>query len=217
MLPSRPCRFCLSLQGGSVFADFDVDPNGRVFAVRVSFDGYGCCHTPTIGRMSATDSAALLAMVEANQIGPAAGAILRTYFRANRDVIWDDALKKHRLIQAENLRDEHFEHLQKSAATFFARWRDSHAVMFELTEGHKTLSIVIRRPGTHGNLVVSCGSPVYIRGPVRWSNPAITFARVEIPGEGEGIAVRDEKAGLEVLCVSASVAENVKLYGHDHY
>jgi hypothetical protein len=42
MLPTRPCRFCLSLQGASVFADFDVDADGRVFAVRVSFDGYGC-------------------------------------------------------------------------------------------------------------------------------------------------------------------------------
>ena len=25
MLPTRPCRFCLSLQHDSVFADFDVD------------------------------------------------------------------------------------------------------------------------------------------------------------------------------------------------
>jgi len=62
MLPSRPCRFCLSLQGGSVFSDFDVDPDGRVFAVRVSFDGYGCCDALAgIGRMSILDSESLLA------------------------------------------------------------------------------------------------------------------------------------------------------------
>jgi len=99
MLPSRPCRFCLSLQGDSVFADFDVDPDGRVFAVRVSFDGYGCCHAPVdIGRMTEHDSQALLAMVEHDALSAAATKILRTYFRTNRDVLWSDALVDHDLL-----------------------------------------------------------------------------------------------------------------------
>lgn len=98
-MPTRPCRFCLSLQGGSVFADFDVDPDGRVFALRVSFDGYGCCDAPAdVGRMSATDSARLLAMAEAGCVTPDAAQILRTYFRANHTAFWDDALVHHRLL-----------------------------------------------------------------------------------------------------------------------
>lgn len=96
---TRPCRFCLCLQAGSVFADFDVDPDGAVFAVRVSFDGHGCCTTPTtIGRMNATDSALLVAMVEQDAIGPEAATILRGYFRNNRDAIWSDALAEHGLV-----------------------------------------------------------------------------------------------------------------------
>jgi hypothetical protein len=99
MRPTRPCRFCLSLQGGSVFADFDVDPDGRVFAVRVSFDGYGCCPAPAdVGRMSGPDSEALLAMVEQGELDPLAGDLLRAYFREHRDAFWSDALSHHDLL-----------------------------------------------------------------------------------------------------------------------
>jgi hypothetical protein len=99
MQPSRPCRFCLSLQGGSVFADFDVDPDGRVFAARVSFDGYGCCHAPAeVGRMSLRDSEALLAMVQQGSIEAVAAEILRAYFQQNRDALWSEALADHGLL-----------------------------------------------------------------------------------------------------------------------
>jgi hypothetical protein len=82
-----------------VFADFDVDTDGAVFAVRISFDGYGCCTTPaTIGRMDAADSATLLAMVEEGAISPSAAPILRAYFHHNRDAIWSDALVEHGLV-----------------------------------------------------------------------------------------------------------------------
>jgi hypothetical protein len=61
----RGSRFGLCLQGGSVFADFDVDKNSTIFAARVSFDGYGCCECPSskIGRMSQDDSRMLLDML----------------------------------------------------------------------------------------------------------------------------------------------------------
>lgn len=97
-MSTRPCRFRLCLQGGSVFADFDVDPDGRVYAVRVSFDGYGCCHAPAgIGRLSLSDSALLLAMVRRGSVDPAAARALRTYFRENADALWRDALARHEL------------------------------------------------------------------------------------------------------------------------
>lgn len=77
-MPTRPCRFCLRLQGGSVFADFGVDPDGRVYATR--------------------DSEALLEMVQQGSIDPAAASVLRTYFDANRGALWDDALAHHGLL-----------------------------------------------------------------------------------------------------------------------
>ena len=96
---TRPCRFCFSLQGDSVFADFDVDPDGRAFAVRVSYDGFGCCDAPAnIGRMSVRDSEALLAMVARAAVDASAEPILRAYFRDNRDLLWSDALERHGLL-----------------------------------------------------------------------------------------------------------------------
>ena len=95
---SRACRFSLNLQGSCVFADFDVDNTGRVYAVRVSFDGYGCCTVPAdIGRMSATDSAALLRMVQEKSMA-LADPLLRRYFRQIASHLWPDALEKYALV-----------------------------------------------------------------------------------------------------------------------
>lgn len=85
------------LTGDSVFADFDVDPEGRVFAARISFDGYGCC-TARFKRMSLSDSEAMLAMVRQNSFDERAATILRAYFRNNRDVLWREALTYHDLL-----------------------------------------------------------------------------------------------------------------------
>jgi hypothetical protein len=82
-MPSRPCRVCLSLQGGSVFADFDVDRDGRLYLVRISFDGYDCCRAPAdVGRMRHEDSSLLLDMaagraVEPTEVEPNPAGLLR--------------------------------------------------------------------------------------------------------------------------------------------
>jgi hypothetical protein len=98
-MPTRPCRFSLCLQGGSVFADFDIDSDGRAYAVRVSFDGYGCCHAAVdVGRMSARDTEQLLEMVQRRSFGASADRLLRDYFNENRDAFWADALAHHDLL-----------------------------------------------------------------------------------------------------------------------
>ncbi len=42
-MKTRACNYCFSLQGGNVFADFNIDNNQCLYLVRISFDGYGCC------------------------------------------------------------------------------------------------------------------------------------------------------------------------------
>jgi hypothetical protein len=99
--PRLASCFALCLQGGSVFADFNVDTNGNVYAARVSFDGYGCfeCSRDEIGRMSEDDSRQLLDMFARQRIkSEVAGDILLRYFRENQHVIWSDALKDHDLL-----------------------------------------------------------------------------------------------------------------------
>ena len=103
LTPTRPCRLCLCLQGGSVFADFDVDPDGRLFALRISFDGFGCCHAPAdIGRMNERDSHALLSSLERVEVGKETGEALRTYFGENAASLWNDALEHSDLIRSDN-------------------------------------------------------------------------------------------------------------------
>ena len=99
VMPTRPCSFCLCLQGGSVFADFDTDDAGIVSLRRISFDGYGCCYVEPTARMSAGDSRVLLDAIahgalESNLVEQ----VLRRYFRASKDLIWSDALAEHDLL-----------------------------------------------------------------------------------------------------------------------
>ena len=50
---TRPCTFTLALCEDSVFADFDVDPDGFISLLRVSFDGYGAWQ-PADGKSTTT-------------------------------------------------------------------------------------------------------------------------------------------------------------------
>ena len=99
-MPTRPCSFCLSLQGGSVFADFDTDDAGLVSLRRISFDGFGCCRIEaSITKMSSADSRLLLDSVSEGTVGSVqVGEALRRYFSANADVIWAGALAQHDLL-----------------------------------------------------------------------------------------------------------------------
>jgi hypothetical protein len=100
VMPSRPCSFCLSLQGGSVFADFDTSEAGIISLRRISFDGFGCCQAgDAVTRMSSGDSHLLLEAIARGELGSVqVEDTLRRYFRANRDVLWSDALAEHDLL-----------------------------------------------------------------------------------------------------------------------
>ena len=97
-MPTRPCRFCLSLQEDSVFADFDIDEQGCAFLRRISFDGYGCC-AGEFKKMSFDDSHTLITAVEQGAVqDPGIEMLLRTYLQGNIHIIWDDALATHELL-----------------------------------------------------------------------------------------------------------------------
>ena len=107
MTPTRPCRYCLSLQDGSGFADFDVDTNDQLFLVRISFDGFGCCRISDSTRtMSIEDSTRLIRWLESDDLSnDAVTAILTQYFEANSDIIWRDALVTHGLLESDTDHD----------------------------------------------------------------------------------------------------------------
>lgn len=100
VMPTRPCSFCFSLQGGSVFADFDTDEADLISLRRISFDGYGCCCIEgAIAKMSSEDSRVLLDAIAQGEVGSErVQGVLQRYFRMNSGVIWGDALAEHELL-----------------------------------------------------------------------------------------------------------------------
>jgi hypothetical protein len=99
---ARPCSFSLALDGGSVFADFDVDPDGLISLLCVSFDGYGAWR-PDEGQstttMDAADASKLRqARDEETLDSDEVRGLLRRYFHANRAKIWSDALEQYGLL-----------------------------------------------------------------------------------------------------------------------
>ena len=100
VMDTRPCSFCLCLQEGSVFADFDLDTSGNVFLRRISYDGYGCCTLKDfVGKMTAADSRMLKDAVARDDF-EATGVddVLLRYFQENKDLLWSDALEEHGLL-----------------------------------------------------------------------------------------------------------------------
>ncbi len=102
--PFRECHFCLCLQGGSVYADFDADKEGYAILRRISFDGYGCCEG-AFKQMSLDDSRKLVEAVEHGALSdPKIEKVLRSYFRDNTTRIWSDALASNDLDWKEKLK-----------------------------------------------------------------------------------------------------------------
>jgi hypothetical protein len=101
--------------------------------------------------------------------------------------------------------DEHQRDRLRHFPTMLARWRGARAKMWELTVGHKSLTIRLERAGSCDNLHVSC-FPIHIRGPVTWDNCDL---EVSLTDEGKWL-IRDAVAGLEVLAEGVDVAENCK-------
>lgn len=105
-----------------------------------------------------------------------------------------------------------FENTLKASATFLARWRGASAELWQLTSSHRTLTIVLRREGSSGNLVIACMDPLRIRGPVRWNDADIVISRCPVPGdERDGFLIVDRAADVEIVTGSLEVRENVKL------
>lgn len=96
---TRPCKYCLVLQNGSVFADFNVDKKGCLYLVRISFDSYGCLELEdTIGKINYDKSQYLIQQIQQDNFCLDAGQILSNYFIKNKKFLWVDALNMYQLI-----------------------------------------------------------------------------------------------------------------------
>lgn len=96
---TRPCDFVLTIDDGSIFADF-AKQGTTVKLLCISFDGYGCCNCANADAMDENDAKELLAWVEANSISDQdrCRSIVAEYCTQNKGVIWEDALKEYELL-----------------------------------------------------------------------------------------------------------------------
>lgn len=99
VLPTRLYSFCLCLQGGSAFADFDTDDADIISPRRISCDGKGSCEAESGPKMSSGDSRLLRDAIARSELESVqVGEVLRRYIRKSMNVIWNDALAEPDLL-----------------------------------------------------------------------------------------------------------------------
>ena len=111
----------------------------------------------------------------------------------------DGSIKPWRDMTPEERQRDHARHFP----TMLARWRDARATMWQLTSSLRTLTIRLERPGSPGNIHVSC-YPIHVRGPIVWFDCDL---EVSIGDDGKWV-IRDVAAGLEIIAEGVEVAEN---------
>jgi hypothetical protein len=90
--------------------------------------------------------------------------------------------------------------------TLLARWAGAAARMTELTRSHPSLAIELRRQGSAGFLRVACIDPLFIHGPVDWSDAHLT---VELSSDDAVFVVRDVGADVSITTSKVEVKEFV--------
>lgn len=99
-MPTRPCKYCFAMQEDSVFADFDINADGCLFLLGISFDGYGyCVPEPDIGAVPLAETLRLESFISSGRVDSSeVVAIFKGYFTRNKGRLWEDALQVHGLI-----------------------------------------------------------------------------------------------------------------------
>lgn len=88
--------------------------------------------------------------------------------------------------------------------TMLERWRGGLATLNKLTSSHRTLTILITKPDSGGNLQLSCPGPIAIYGPFEWHNSNITVSL----SETGNFLVTDSVANFRLESESIEIAEN---------
>ncbi|MBL7835114.1 MAG: hypothetical protein JNK18_14235 [Cyclobacteriaceae bacterium] len=98
MPDSRKADFHLGCLEGSVFLDFNVTSEKRIYLIRISFDGYGCCTIENIKHLSQQSSADFIEeFAKENLDQERISKIILEVIKMNSDNIWQEALEEYKL------------------------------------------------------------------------------------------------------------------------
>lgn len=98
MPDSRKADFHLGCLEGSVFLDFNVTSEKRIYLIRISFDSYGCCTIENIKHLSLQSSADFIKeSAKENLDQERISKIILEVIKMNSDNIWQEALEEYEL------------------------------------------------------------------------------------------------------------------------
>ena len=100
-IAGRPCNYSFAMQDDGVFADFNLQPDGCLSLVRISFDGFGCWSAQDgreVGVVNKQDSKKLINAFEKDRFDIDVLKIVSRYLSDNIDQLWGDALLCHELV-----------------------------------------------------------------------------------------------------------------------
>lgn len=101
MPKSRKADYYLCCLDNSVFIDFNLSGENKIFLVRISFDGYGCCDLNGVkNHLSEEDSKKFIAEIEKKNLNQEIiTELVLKAIQVNKEYIWTDALEKYDLIK----------------------------------------------------------------------------------------------------------------------
>lgn len=101
MPKSRKADYYLCCLDNSVFIDFNRSSENKIFLVRISFDGYGCCNLNGVkSHLSVEDSQRFLVEMDKKILNQEIiTELVLKAIQINKEFIWNDALEKYNLIK----------------------------------------------------------------------------------------------------------------------
>ncbi len=103
MPETRKADYYLGCFDSSVFLDFNRSDDNRIFLVRISFDGYGCCELDErANHLNHQYSQKFIGEIEKKKLNQETMKILvKEVIKINKEYIWTDAIEEYGLIEKE--------------------------------------------------------------------------------------------------------------------
>ena len=101
MPKTRKADFYLGCLDSSVFMDFNLAEDQRIYLKRISFDGYGCCELKKLqNKLDKEDSKKFIYLMNKEELDQKEVEVLvKRIIKISQEEIWKDALKEYKLIQ----------------------------------------------------------------------------------------------------------------------
>jgi hypothetical protein len=92
------------------------------------------------------------------------------------------------------------------------RWQDATARLWRYSVTHRSLTLLLEKTGTPGNLTIYLGDTKFINAPTQWEHAVLEFTQAGLDRFGDPlILISDIHAGVSITAGVVEVKENVKL------